>query len=193
MKMAMFCGFDVDNNTEINLKEDMYQVEPGYENYPVRWVTWYGAEAYAEWAGRRLPTEAEWEFSASTDGMYKYPWDDRKWHRDYCNWGEGGRHDGFEFTAPVDTFPMTVNNLECLNMVGNVSEWVADWYGAYNPADTINPKGPEDGTLKVYRGGSCADGKVWQTSRARRGVDPAKASPYIGFRCAMDIPKPEDQ
>lgn len=180
---------DEKNYPEIEHVKGQYQVKPSYENYPVRYVTWYGAEAYAKWRGKRLPTEAEWELTASNYGTTSYPWDDRKWHDDYCNWGEGGKLDGYEFTAPVDTFPMTKNHDDCLNLVGNVSEWVADWYAPYNPSDTISPKGPEQGTLKVYRGGSYNDDKEFLTTRARRGADPAQASPYIGFRCAADVPK----
>ncbi len=180
---------DERNNQEIERVSGKYQVKAGYENYPVRYVTWYGAEAYAKCAGKRLPTEAEWELTASNYGTTPYPWDDRKWHEDYCNWGDGGKLDGYEFTAPVDTFPMSKNHDDCLNMVGNVSEWVTDWYAPYSPADTINPKGPQEGILKAYRGGSYADGKEWISVRARQGADPAQASPFIGFRCAADVPE----
>lgn len=186
---------DEKNYPEIEHLKGQYQAKPDYENYPVRWVTWFGARAYARWAGKRLLTEAEWELSGSNYGTTRYPWSatplNEEWHDDYCNWGDGGELDGFELTAPVDTFPMSKNHDDCLNMVGNVSEWVVDWYAPYSPADTINPKGPQTGTQKAYRGGSFADGKEWMTTRARQGADPAQASPYIGFRCAMDIPKTE--
>jgi sulfatase modifying factor 1 len=180
---------DERNNPEIEKVNGKYRVKAGYENHPVRYVTWYGAAAYAKWAGKRLPTEAEWELTASNYGTTSYPWDDRKWHDDYCNWGDGGELDGFELTAPVDTFLMTKNHDDCLNMVGNVSEWVTDWYAPYNPADTLNPLGPSKGSQKVHRGGSYNDDKEWLTTRARRGADPSESSPYIGFRCAADVPK----
>jgi len=167
---------------------DSFRVKTGRESYPVSQVSWYGAAAYAKWAGKRLPTEAEWEFAASNNGTTLYPWDGG-WHDDYCNWKEGGEIDGYEFVAPVDAFEKGKNHYDCYNMVGNVSEWVADWYAPYDPADTINPKGPQEGTLKAYRGGSFAEGKEWMTTRARRGVDPTQASPFIGFRCAADVPE----
>ncbi|TKJ43962.1 hypothetical protein CEE36_02255 [candidate division TA06 bacterium B3_TA06] len=169
---------------------DSFRVKAGRESYPVSQVSWYGAAAYAEWAGKRLPTEAEWEFAASNNGTTLYPWDGG-WHDDYCNWGEEGKLDGYEFTAPVDSFAKGKNHYDCYNMVGNVFEWVSDWYAPYSPADTINPKGPQTGTQKAYRGGSFAEGKEWMTTRARQGADPAEASPCIGFRCAADIEKPE--
>lgn len=177
------------NNPEIERVNRKYQVKEGYEKYPVRYVTWYGTNAYAQWTGKRLPTEAEWEFAASNNGTTLYPWDGNQWHDDYCNWGEGGELDGCEFTAPVDTFPKTSNHYDCLNMAGNVSEWVADWYSPYDLADTLNPQGSAEGTDKVHRGGSYNDDKTCHTTRARMKAPPSVASPYIGFRCAADVPK----
>ncbi len=169
---------------------DSFRVKTGRESYPVSQVSWYGAAAYAKWAEKRLPTEAEWEFAASNNGTTLYPWND-EWHDDYCNWGEKGELDGYEFVAPVDSFEKGKNHYDCYNMVGNVFEWVADWYAPYNPTDTLNPQGPADGTLKVHRGGCYKYSKDWQNRYARIGGRPSASYPCVGFRCAADVEKPE--
>lgn len=176
------------NYPEILHEDTEYIARPDYENYPVRQVSWYGAAAYAKWAGKRLPTEAEWEFAASNNGTTLYPWDG-EWHDDYCNWGEEGKIDGYEFVAPVDAFEKGKNHYDCYNMVGNVFEWVADWYARYNPADTLNPQGPATGELKVHRGGCYKYSKEWQTRYARIGGRPSASYPCVGFRCAADVPE----
>jgi len=180
------------NYPEILHEDTGYIVRPGYENYPVRQVSWYGAAAYAKWAGKRLPTEAEWEFAASNNGTTLYPWNG-EWHDDYCNWGEEGKLDGYEFVAPVGSFEQGKNHYDCYDLVGNVFEWVADWYARYNPADTLNPQGPATGTLKVHRGGCYKYPKEWQDRYDRIGGPPDARYPCVGFRCAADVPKPEGQ
>lgn len=174
------------------LKEDMkYIVRKGRENYPVTEVSWFGAAAYAKWAGKRLPTEAEWEYAASNKGFTLYPWGN-EWHDDYCNWADTGKLDGYEFTAPVGSFENGKNHYDCYDMAGNVFEWVQDWYEPYNPADTIDPQGPADGgkrQLKVHRGGCYKYPKVWQNRYDRIGGPPSANYPCVGFRCAADAPK----
>ncbi|NLI99498.1 formylglycine-generating enzyme family protein, partial [bacterium] len=118
---------------DILLEDGKYIVRKGRENYPVFYVSWYGASAYAKWTGKRLPTEAEWEYAASNGGTTLYPWGN-EWHDDYCNWGDTGKLDGYEFTAPVGSFEKGKNHYDCYDMVGNVFEWVADWYEPYDPA-----------------------------------------------------------
>ncbi|MBD3286945.1 SUMF1/EgtB/PvdO family nonheme iron enzyme [candidate division WOR-3 bacterium] len=175
--------------SQILWEGDSFIVKKGYENYPVCQVSWYGAQAYAEWVGKRLPTEAEWEYAASNGGATFYPWGN-EWKDNYCNWGEDGEIDGYEFPAPVNCFKEGKNWLGCYNLAGNVFEWVADWYAPYNPADTINPQGPQNekcNEWKVHRGGCYKYEKGWQNSKARLSGVPQGRFPCVGFRCAMDV------
>jgi formylglycine-generating enzyme required for sulfatase activity len=168
-----------------------YEVRKGRENYPVCQVTWFGAAAYAKWAGKRLPTEAEWEYAASNGGKTIYPWGN-EWFDDYCNWGDGDTLDGFEFVAPVDSFSKGKNIWGCYNLTGNVFEWVNDWGGNYDPSDTTNPKGPLDGGRKmnkIHRGGCYKYPKAWMASYMRLAGPVSAYYPCVGFRCAMDVPK----
>ncbi len=175
----------------IEYKNGKYQPKPGYENHPVFVVSWYGAMAYAEWAGKRLPTEAEWE-KAARGGLVgkKYPWGDEYPHEDgnYLEYrgnlttqmsdlveGRG--------TLPVGSFPP--NNYGLYDMAGNVFEWVSDWYDEdyYSSSPYQNPQGPSKASRRVIRGGSwfmefpsirCANRHYWP---------PEYALVDLGFRC----------
>src|SRR5262249_2626840 len=143
----------------------------GRMDHPVVHVCWHDAVAYAEWAGKRLPTEAEWEYAARGGlSRKKYVWGDEltpagKWQANIWQGrfpAENPCEDGFRGTAPVASFPP--NGYGLYDMAGNVWEWCADWYrpDTYRARPERNPKGPEDSfdplepatPKRVQRGGS---------------------------------------
>jgi formylglycine-generating enzyme required for sulfatase activity len=169
---------------------------------PAANVSWLEAEAYCRWlttrtgVKHRLPTEAEWEFAARGFDGRVYPWGNEapKPADKRANWGEGKSAgawaaDGFAYTAPVGSFPAGQSPFGCMDMAGNVWEWVADWYGQYTAtsASTVNPKGPRGGDTRVIRGGSWFHDGAHLRSANRSGKKPSVRVDLIGFRVVMEV------
>jgi len=171
-------------------------------DHPINCVSWEMADTFCKAQGRRLPTEAEWEYSTRGPDGRVYPWGDEAPTAEHLNacgtecvaWGKKNGQpltalynadDGFPNTAPVGKFEKGKSRFGPYDVVGNVFEWVADWYGPYTTEAAAQPTGPATGTERVLRGGSWNGAyTTWLRPSFRFKWDPNVRSHGIGFRCA---------
>jgi iron(II)-dependent oxidoreductase len=153
-----------------------------FPNYPVVGVSFFDAEKYARWAGKRLPTEAEWEYAARGGLINKnYPFGDQI---DSTKVNYGKKYKGI-----LEVGSFKPNDFGLYDITGNVWEWTSDFYSGdyYASSPVENPKGPERGRFKVIRGGSWHSGAMCIQSFYRNGLSPSWVDFAVGFRCVKDV------
>ena len=175
--------------TEIGHEKGRFIAYEGFEEYPVITVSWLGADKYCQWAGKRLPTEAEWEKGAR-GGIKKarFPWGDA-----LPTQGVVFNHNWDSNEDPPPMFPATYgmpNGFGLFNIAGMAWEWCSDWFAPdyYENSPARNPRGPESGEFKILRGGSWFNASNVLRVGLRNFIAPDALDETTGFRCVMDVP-----
>lgn len=179
-------------------EDDEYYGDSQFNKYPVVYVSWSEAQDYCQWAGRELPTDTQWEKAAQGTDQRIYPWGDTFDGEllNFCDtncenyWRDENWNDGNVQLAPVGSYKGGASPYGVLDMAGNVSEWVADWYSGLGEeaADYMiieNPTGPNSGEYKIIRGGSWYHSSEDTQLTKQNYISPQHTSNSIGFRCAV--------
>lgn len=175
------------NGCTVPADDNLVYDQWAYRNHPVTYITWFQANEYCQWTGRRLPTEAEWEKAArGTDGR-SYPWGNTPPNARLANFDGTMIHEAL----PVFRYMLGASPYGVLNMSGNVREWVADWYDPnyYRVSPSVNPKGPDTGTERSLRSGSYNEDYREIAVYRRYRHEPHSPGLSRGFRCAQDAQK----
>jgi formylglycine-generating enzyme len=179
---------DFDPDQPIQPVQGGYLPVAGMDQQPMRQVTWQAASNYCVWAGKRLPTEAEWERAAAGNYARIYPWTSGNLD---CLHAVSFTGNAFCEDAPVNVGSRAPGATPegVFDLAGGVAEWTADWYALYTADSQTDPTGPSTGTYKVVRGGGFLDGPEWARAQARWTAPPTGRSDDVGFRCAYSQPE----
>jgi formylglycine-generating enzyme required for sulfatase activity len=176
-------------STSSDQRPDFWDSVPpeGGAQLPVIGVSWNEANAYCRWAGRRLPTEAEWEKAARGTDSRKYPWGESEPTSEHANFGNSADGPYDKALSPVGAHLIGKGPYGVEDLAGNAAEWVADWFSeSFASDDRYNPRGPSEGEKKVIRGGGRYEPPIRLLASTRMHASPDPRSDDVGFRCVSD-------